>query len=492
MPPNALVSLLTHSQDVAELLLCHLPLASLAALQATCRSLREVASPSTWQQAAQREFSPQHPVQRAASVPGYLRRQHTAATNMEARRFQLREHHTAEGVVSDDLAMHATLERRKGCIALHVTALESGATLHRTALPPGLEHVCQPPALLWSHDGRTVVIRFGDEWTLRPDQYTADSVTLGTAGLVFVQLPGCSCQVVELPCQEPLIEAGIVLSCSECSPCTQCLLVLHADAEQQLVVSVYSTSAVLVASAAIPELDPPYPEEDLDLCTLEWSPDGQWVAVHVDRACWVCLWQPFASAALQCIELGREIDMLEHGSVCWSPCSTLLLIYFDKNACALCDLGGKLMQQHLNAGQLDVVWGQAGLAILSMAQGTSGLQKLCHHRVVDGQLQHAFAVYNMGVRLLKAVVCSPNGPHCACMTQEVRLEGRGASLQEPRLEVVSPVVGPLILQPLPPLRGTRTRSVKWAKDYLVGWSDDGLAAFCCDSLGTCHVHLTFE
>ena len=488
MPPSAFVQLCGSSQDIAELLLRDLPLKSLAALHATCRGLRTAVPHSAWHRAAQREYLPHHPVQRAACIPTFLRRQHAASAAITAARFTCSQAHTAAGVVSTDLDKHATLVHTRSNIMLRVTELESGNVLQQMPLPAGLERVCGSQDLLWSQDGLTVAVRYGDAWDLLPD--TLHLSESSRAGFVLANVQDGSCQLVALPHQALVILAGLDLSCSRWS-CRHCLGVMHADAEQRLVLSVYSTSATVLASTAAPQLHGRFV---VGVCRLLWSPSGQALAV-LTHARELCLWQPFTSHAPRHIRLVRSVDSTDQGSICWAPCSTMLLINFDQEHTAICDLAGQLTYRNLKRRQQGTDWGLGGVVSLSGSQPGLGSKRLLWHPVVNRHLQRKYAACEFSPRgLRQPILSSLSGTFCACLTWQMVESKSELSAEELCVEICSPAAGSMIQQPIPPLPGIRTRSQAfiWAATYTLAWSSDSSRLLCSDKSGSHHMMLLFE
>ena len=499
--PTTLVELLS-SRDVAELVLGRLLLDSLASLTATCRGLRTSVPASAWQQAAQRAFPPAHPAREAPCVPSYLRQQHALHASVASGAFALGEQWTAIGVLAPDLRQHASLERSTAGFTLVVADLANSTSSTRlwvSLLPAQMEHLCDPNDVLWSADGQTVVIRYGDEWGLDLQPDSVQSVHQGPAGLIVADLRRGAASLLELPSQTALLDAGVLLTCSQMSAATHCLIVLQAGAEKQLVLRAINAFGSEAASTAAPVLDQPAHAGELADCSLEWSPCGQWAVMCIQGASWLCLWQPFVSAALLRVELPLVVITSIGDAVCWAPCSSMLLVYNGNQECAVCCLDGTLSTtQELEEEQRLLAWDLCGVTSLTESAGIHGCSRLLWRSVQDRQLQEPHASLTLqGQRVFnQTAICSPDGAFCACVTwQAVMVELSDgvdqARLFQPQLLVVRSDSGEIQLrQPIQCLY-TGTEWVDLAPHIQLTWSGDGSALVCSNSLGSGHVTLSF-
>ena len=363
--PATLLQLFSDHADAAELVLGQLVPKRLAGLSATCCSLHTsvTGAKAAWQRAARRELPPHHPGLQAPCVRAYLLRQHTAAANIRLARCTAWEVACPEGALAPDLTMHATLQQVQAlaCACYRVTAhlissCTHGAQLAIRAMPgcqtlrvidlPEGPAPCRPQDLLWAPDSCSLVIRAGGAWALLPGQRSSlfgslNEVASEEAGLVFVSLQTGGCWVVALPLQGDLLRDGRPPWCYEWSS-KGYLPVLQLDGQGQRSLCLYNSSGSLIGQITA---------VDLQGCTqlqpnlISWSPDGLIACFHVewteesrsDRT-WLWLWRPFQSASqLQGIKI--EWPFSER-LLCWSPCSSMVLLQADPGRSFICHVDG--------------------------------------------------------------------------------------------------------------------------------------------------------
>ena len=411
---------------------------------------------------------------------------------------------------------------------LRITALASGETTARIRLPNGLQY-CRPQDLLWLPDSRAVIVRFGKAWALDAVQRCAWEVDpAAPAGLVFADLPAGSRERVKLPCQRRLVRAGHPLQCAVARSGN--LVVMHADALEELSLSVYSASGSLLASTSDPQLGVLRPQHpNLKVSFLSWSPSSLVVAFHLmgndaDESTGLCLWHPFDSGPPQRTELLCGLAPDGSGLLAWSPCSRMLLVQFDDGTCTIFDPVSCTVTQRAPGEQnLCSSWGFGGVTSLTnLWQHLTRLRSrlivsraLCWCTVQGTSFQPPLLKVDFGSRAaeLSAPVCSPDGLHCALVTwsfPHATVEQR--CLIDPRLEVFSRRTGRCIQHPLGIAPADRRCIVSycgifnfdfdlagqqrpmadptWAS-YRLRWAADSSALLCSFSSGEEHLLLTF-
>ena len=394
-------------------------------------------------------------------------------------------------------------------IHLHVTQLASDALLQPPVrLPKGLPY-CRPQDLLVSPDSRLVVVRYGDAWagdtTERPDLVDAEV----PAGLVFVDLQAGSCVRENLP-YRALISAGLPLQCSMAS--SGSLVVLHADEDSELCLSVFSASSSHAASITYVHQHATADDSSLQPIYLAWAPSARAIAYTEQPSAEetrLCIWHPFAPTNKH-HSLVLDVPMAPGGAgkLAWSPCSIRLLVQFDMCIAVVTSTDfAEIADQAVAEGHMCPAWGLSSLTRLSSLskeetrlRGTLLVARQLRWSAVQGvSLQPPFFSVDFGDRVteMQPAAASPDGSHYALVTWQLALDlPENHVMVDPRLEVFSAVTGrcmqlPLTMPPsgrpwsnvlTPDLDVLTIASPTWTS-FRLCWAADGSALLCSSHTG---------
>ena len=397
------------------------------------------------QAAAVREHPAHHPVLAAPCTRSWLQRQHRLKGNIASGTFsrQQLEQEDARGLVSPDcrLVAHFTIVRR-----LEVRDLRTDALLLRR-LPPDVEGgFISPAGLAWDSKGQRLLLPY----TVRSPVHHDDGGSLALSFMAAQARSSASDQVVRLPSQAGLehgawAEAGGDL-----------VLVRHLDEERRETLSVFDFHAVLQHSIATP-----WP----GLVTPVWfSSAGSAVALRAFAAGKLFIWD-FAAAEV------RQVDDVDASYPAWAtPDSHALFVGgVNLSECALASVSGPSCHVEVPAQQpcfelRCAVWG-CRLAVLAcsseaLASNWAACDQLLLLSVSQGllALEHTLSVspraFCISVQQIKV---SPDGAHCACVTEE-------PGLTTPHLALVHLASGSLQDYAVAPL--CRVSSLQWSSDCL--------------------------
>ena len=394
-------------------------------------------------------------------------------------------------------------------------------------LPATVAH--WPLDLLWAPNSRHLVAKVGDAWEHEPDWANEEEPDFAVS-LIFVDVPLGNCSVVESPTQQALLAARFPPRCSSWSSAGW-LLALHHDADERITLSVYDTSARLVASALVSSLlQSTWLDEAVGAASahgleLSWSPCGLVAAVLLCRT-WLCIWQPGTSSVLQCLDL--EHLELASAELVWAPCSSQLLVH-----CYLvCVLSGQVTRQSELAAGGHISWGVSGLlrfgSTLESGPELLGYQSMHWHSVCGGELQPphfnislastsrlaGFLGSRAGCERVLHVdsAVSPDGAHIAAITWHVLPAALGycSRLASPRLEVICLSTGLRVHFPISKCVWPQHRSWRrepwylkpwswavesllpeWPLEFDIRFSADGTQLVCTSEWGSRHLLVSF-